>query len=136
MTRESEGAASLYAALEGCCRSWEPCPQGDGLSARGTFVFPPEYPGFGGHFPGRPVLPAVAQLGAVRYLVARLLQREVRPLEYRRIKFRGMVVPDEAVSVGVRLSYGEGGWSAEFEIVKVGGVQVSSGTALFASTEF
>jgi 3-hydroxymyristoyl/3-hydroxydecanoyl-(acyl carrier protein) dehydratase len=30
----------------------------------GRFVFPPEYPGFAGHFPGNPVLPGVCMIQA------------------------------------------------------------------------
>ena len=41
----------------------------DELSA--IFTFPPDFPGFQGHFPGKPVLPAVCMLQAVTALAAK-----------------------------------------------------------------
>jgi 3-hydroxyacyl-[acyl-carrier-protein] dehydratase len=54
---------------------------------------------FDGHFPGRPVLPAVAQLQIVVALCRRLLGQAVRVEEVCRVKFVRPVEP------GARLSF-------------------------------
>jgi 3-hydroxyacyl-[acyl-carrier-protein] dehydratase len=80
------------------------------------------HPGFEGHFPGRPVLPAVAQVQIVVALCDRLLQRGVHVAEIARMK---LVRP---VSPGARLTFRLGvdeqrvSWT-----LREGGELVSSG---------
>lgn len=129
MNKERRDSVSLYRGLCSCCRKVD-CT--DDLSGSAVFVFDPDYPGFAGHFPGNPVLPGVVQLAAVRYVTGAVLTREVRPAEYRRVKFRGGILPNEMIEVRVQLSKDKGeSWLVEFEIEKDNGEKVVTGTALF-----
>ena len=60
-------------------------------------VFPREFKGFKGHFPKRPLLPAVVQLAAARVILEEYLGRPLVMGRIRRCKFRGMVGPDEPI---------------------------------------
>lgn len=68
----------------------------------GEFVFAPDFPAFAGHFPGRPVLPAIVQLAAVRVAVSEALGKKIIPLEMVRVKFKNMIGPGEPVRVAVK----------------------------------
>ena len=55
------------------------------ISAR--FIFPEEFIGFQGHFPGRPVLPGVCQIQAVMVILEAWNNRSVRLQEIVQAKF-------------------------------------------------
>ncbi|WP_207261041.1 3-hydroxyacyl-ACP dehydratase [Desulfovibrio sp. Huiquan2017] len=68
-----------------------------------TFVFPPDFVGFDGHFPGAPILPAVVQLMAGAQAAAEALS-QLRAGHYTvsgvmRAKFLKPVEPDEQLVV-------------------------------------
>jgi 3-hydroxymyristoyl/3-hydroxydecanoyl-(acyl carrier protein) dehydratase len=69
----------------------------------GIFTFAPDFPGFAGHFPGHPVLPAVVQLAAVRFLAAGHLGRPLVPTSLERVKFKTMIGPEEPVTIFIHL---------------------------------
>ena len=94
--------------------------------------FPPDFAAFAGHFPGQPVLPAVIQLVVVRVLAGKLLQVPLEMVKTGRMKFKGMIKPDEVVQVQVTLSKIDGQWHAAFKLSKLD-VAVSSGTIIFAA---
>lgn len=91
---------------------------------------PTNFPAFDGHFPGKPVLPAVIQLVVVRMLAAELLQIPIVPVKNERLKFKEMIQPDEKIRVQVSLAKITGQWHATFELSKPTAV-VSSGTIIF-----
>lgn len=91
---------------------------------------PADFPGFNGHFPDQPVLPAVLQLMAVRLLAESLLEKPLTPVNGDRLKFKGMVGPDEVVNLRVALRGQSGSLKAEFSLDKAG-APIASGTLVF-----
>lgn len=91
---------------------------------------PADFPAFAGHFPGQPVLPAVMQLVVVRLLAGELLQRPLDPIKTDRLKFKGMIQPNETINVQVHLEKVAGDWHAAFKLRRIDAV-VSAGTILF-----
>lgn len=59
----------------------------------GRVAIPPDHPAFDGHFPGRPILPGVAQLDLVLGLLTRALGAPVTLRRIRRLKFSSTVTP-------------------------------------------
>ena len=71
-------------------------------SFRQRYVFGADFPGFAGHFPGRPILPAVLQLMTACLLVEAATGRPVRLSSVERAKFVNTIVPGALVDVGCR----------------------------------
>ena len=90
----------------------------------------PDFPGFDGHFPGEPVLPAVVQLMAVRLVAETVLGLPLAPAGVDRLKFKGMVRPDDAIDVAVSLSDQGGLVRGGFSLKRSGGT-IASGAILF-----
>jgi 3-hydroxyacyl-[acyl-carrier-protein] dehydratase len=122
--------ASLDQAVIRCLRGHTTDPDA-GPSARGEFVFPPDFPAFAGHFPDQPVLPAIVQMAAVRLLAAKALGHDLVPVSAQRVKFRSIIQPDEPVVVAVALQPHEARWRAAFTVSREGGT-VASGRIDFA----
>ncbi len=86
---------AIEAAAEPLCR------REDG-SFRQRFRFAPDFPGFSGHFPGYPVLPAIVQVLIAQSVVEGM---QGRPLILRgldRAKFLKPVLPGETLEVDCR----------------------------------
>jgi len=58
------------------------------------FSIPDASPYFDGHFPGFPILPAVAQTELVVYFATRYLGSIINPSEIKRVKFTNFIQPD------------------------------------------
>ncbi len=56
---------------------------------------------FSGHFPGQPILPGVAQLGMVAELLAAQHHPALRLTALRRVKFKKIVQPGEALDIQI-----------------------------------
>jgi len=122
----------LYSSLAEACQEWtsEALDTGE-IVVKGLFVFADDYSGFAGHFPGRPILPAVIQLGIVRFLCERGLGICLEPQAYSRTKFRGVITPDQKVQVEVMLEKEEKtGWHGKFFLEGEDGI-ISSGQCGF-----
>ena len=91
---------------------------------------PAEFPGFAGHFPEAPVLPAVMQLLAVRLLAEALVDIGLAPFRVERLKFKGMVSPTEVIRVRLGLKDCADGLGAEFSLDREG-TAIASGTIIF-----
>ena len=91
---------------------------------------PHDFQAFDGHFPGQPVLPAVIQLVLVRILVADLLQVPLETVKTGRIKFKGMITPDEKIQIQVTVEEIDQCWKADFKLRKLEAI-VASGTIMF-----
>ena len=91
---------------------------------------PPDFPAFVGHFPGQPVLPAVMQLVVVRMLAAELVQAPLETVKIGRMKFKGMIQPDEKIQIRVAVDKIDGQWHTVFKLSKLESV-VSSGDIYF-----
>lgn len=103
-------------------------------TATALLCCPADFPGFAGHFPDQPILPAVLQLLAVRLLAESLLETPLTPVNGDRLKFKGMVGPDEKVNLRVTLREQAGVRKVDFSLDKVG-VPVASGTLVFQPVE-
>lgn len=67
-------------------------------AARG-YRFAPGFPGFSGHFPGDPVLPAIVQMMAVATLAGEQAGRPLRLAAVRAAKFLAPIRPGDEVLV-------------------------------------
>ncbi len=56
---------------------------------------------FSGHFPSQPILPGVAQLGMVAELLAAQHHLDLRLTALRRVKFKKIVQPGEALDIQI-----------------------------------
>jgi 3-hydroxyacyl-[acyl-carrier-protein] dehydratase len=66
-----------------------------------TITTEADAPWYDGHFPGKPVLPGVAQLEMVAELISTLLGRPVFVDSISRVKFRKLIVPGELLEIQV-----------------------------------
>jgi 3-hydroxyacyl-[acyl-carrier-protein] dehydratase len=71
----------------------------DAEGVKASFTFAPDFIGFQGHFPGRPILPGVCEIQAALLLAEAHLRRPVRLREIERVRF---TVP---ATCGERLDY-------------------------------
>lgn len=69
-----------------------------------TFVFPPDYAGFKGHFPGNPVLPGVCMVEAALALLAAAGYGLVRLTRVASAKWVAPVGPGEELCFTARVS--------------------------------
>jgi 3-hydroxymyristoyl/3-hydroxydecanoyl-(acyl carrier protein) dehydratase len=80
-----------------------PGPMSGGYAAE--FVFPPDFVGFAGHFPGNPVLPGIAQIMAVLHTCGPGLRLHA----VKDCKFLRPVIPDERLSITAKQRGDAGG---------------------------
>jgi len=66
------------------------------------YVFSPDFQGFSGHFPGRPILPAVLQIMAANQLVEAATGQRLLSTAIERAKFVHPVVPGAVVEITCR----------------------------------
>lgn len=105
---------SLDSELEACSSPAERISENEW---RKTFRPGPGFIGFRGHFPGRPVLPAIVQLRMLRLLV----EEAIGPAELLDItsaKFLSPAVPDVLLAVRIRRRADR--WTAEMEAMECG----------------
>lgn len=123
---------NLYTPLAEHCRNMqEERGEENSFRALAEFVIPTDYYGFSGHFPNKPVLPAIVQLAAVRYLAEQVAQHPLLPGHYRKIKFKGMIQPMDAFVVRLRLVSSSLGYCSEFFIERREGAILTEGIADF-----
>lgn len=94
-------------------------------------IFPESFCGFRGHFPGKPLLPAVVQLGLVRVVGQKALEVNLSTVALEKVKFRGMILPDEKIRIRVHFDWQITVWQASFKLQKTDDSLVASGTAHF-----
>jgi len=61
-------------------------------------IFPKHFKGFEGHFPQRPILPAVIQVIAARVILETYFKKSFELTSIKKCKFRNMVGPDEPIN--------------------------------------
>lgn len=71
--------------------------KGEGVYER-SYFFPPDFLGFQGHFPGRPVLPAFIQLLMARLLYGDAAGEPVESLDVKSAKFMEAITPGQRVT--------------------------------------
>lgn len=104
----------MKAAVAACLESARRTEQG----VRAVFRFPSDLPIFAGHFPGRPLVPGVFLIEAVRSGCERALGQALALEEVDEAKFTREVLPGEQVSVEAVLGELEPGaaWSCRARI--------------------
>jgi 3-hydroxyacyl-[acyl-carrier-protein] dehydratase len=80
----------------------------------GTFRFAADFPGFAGHFPGYPVLPAVVQVLTAQVVVEQMLDKPLVMQRLERAKFLKQVRPEQLLQVTCR-ERKSGVWAARLE---------------------
>jgi 3-hydroxyacyl-[acyl-carrier-protein] dehydratase len=70
-------------------------------NVRRSFSFPPEFTGFAGHFPGKPILPAMLQTMTAQMLAEEALPEGAAFSGVKRAKFVHQIGPDTEVEVEV-----------------------------------
>lgn len=124
---------SLEEALRQSLSSWQfERRESDGMRLAGEYLFAPDFPGFAGHFPAWPILPAVVQLAAVRQLAELAVTGKLLTAGCLGAKFRGMVRPQERLTVAFDLTplVDPVGWQAKFKLTKADAL-VASGKLNF-----
>lgn len=69
---------------------------------QGSYLFPREFCGFSGHFPGHPILPAIVEIMTVVSLVSEQAGSRQRLVAVQDAKFLAPVDPDREVLVRCR----------------------------------
>ncbi len=126
-------AISLTKAIANCCTNWSgrSAQHPDSLQVVGTFIFPTDFPAFVGHFPGKPVLPAIMQLAAVTHLAGLALGTDIRAQHYHRTKFRAMIQPGDEIHIELKMDYSGSAWTGVFSLRNTTEVLVSSGSVQY-----
>ncbi len=63
---------------------------------------PEDSPFFGGHFPGNPILPGVAQLALCSQLIQAALHESTQLTGIRTLRFKAPALPGDVLQVGLR----------------------------------
>ena len=71
----------------------------NGGNIKARFVFPPDFTGFKGHFPGRPVLPGVCKIQAVVAMLEIWHQKNICIKEISMAKFFAPVFDNQEIVV-------------------------------------
>jgi 3-hydroxyacyl-[acyl-carrier-protein] dehydratase len=74
----------------------------DGEQVVVEVTVPSDSPWFSGHFPDRPILPGIAQLDMARDVVRELKRSDFRVYGLKKVRFRQMIRPDDAITVTAR----------------------------------
>ena len=91
-------------------------PEGEN-AAQTAWIFPPEFTGFKGHFPGSPVCPGVCLMAAQLEAAARLVGTELELLEIENTKFMWPVFPGRQVDGWVKATpAGDRRWRIQAEL--------------------
>ncbi|ALC16007.1 3-hydroxymyristoyl/3-hydroxydecanoyl-(acyl carrier protein) dehydratase [Desulfuromonas soudanensis] len=74
----------------------------EGGELLGRYSFPADFPGFAGHFPGAPIVPAVVQIRTVQALFEMDGGRSTTLLGVENAKFLLQLQPEEEIEVSCR----------------------------------
>lgn len=89
--------SKIKSAIESCING----PMQTGRTLTSRFLFPPEFIGFQGHFPGKKVLPGTCQIQCVLSTIEKGERRPVRLREIVLAKYPVPVFPDEEITCTV-----------------------------------
>ena len=92
--------SDLAEAIGSCARG--DFERRDDGSIRQRYVFDADFPGFSGHFPGRPILPAVVQIMTANLLIETATGSSLQAAAIERAKFVRPIVPGELVEITCR----------------------------------
>ncbi len=97
----------------------------EGEGVVGRFRLPAAFTGFQGHFPGRPVLPAVCEIMAVVATWRRWTGREITLREIVSAKFLAPVLPDRDLAVACRVPADEASSGVLRAVIECGDARVA-----------
>ncbi|MCA1794198.1 MAG: hypothetical protein LC660_10090 [Desulfobacteraceae bacterium] len=84
------------------------------------FIFSKDLPLFSGHFPGRPILPGIAQIEMVKMAIETIRERPMTLQAIQKTKFSHQIKPENLIRVRIILSSGKKqGKSADEKLVQV-----------------
>lgn len=85
--------------MQGCWYCLENLEAESSGYIRARAVVPADSPWFSGHFPGNPILPAIAQLAIVFDMIQKATGKGQNPFSVRRVKYRRIIRPEEVIHV-------------------------------------
>ena len=88
-----------------------------------TFLFPTDFIGFQGHFPGKPILPGVCEIQAVLAMLSSWRSKNIRLGAVRLAKFLAPIGVDEEIEVTCEVTREDFRGLAVKAIVSVAGTQ-------------
>lgn len=86
----------------------------------GRYLFTEDFPGFSGHFPGYPILPAVVQLIAAQCVIEEHRGGEIHPASIRNAKFLQEIRPGKEITIQCTDRRIEGALGSRIEIYSEG----------------
>ena len=104
------------------------------LTVNAKGLFPATFSGFKGHFPQKPILPAVIQLATVRYIAEHALKHPLQVKEYSRTKFKAMISPNEEVHFHLSLEKISTEIQGKFKILSLDQKTIASGNCIYTRT--
>ncbi len=125
----------LYQAFEECCLEHCVDVYGDReLQAAAVFMFSKDFSGFAGHFPGRPVVPAIVQLALIRYLAECATGCPLIPVCYQQTKFRAIIQPDEKVKATINCTRKgiKSNWYGSFTLLRLNNELIATGSVEYS----
>ena len=75
----------------------------DGKEILAEATFGPDSPWFSGHFPGDPILPGIAQLGAVFAAIREAADKDIIITGVKRVRFKQIIRPDDRMEISISL---------------------------------
>jgi len=99
------------------------------------YIFPQSFLGFQGHFPGKPVLPAVVQIMIFRESIAEELARPLEIVKVTRAKFLKVIGADVSVTATWTLKETDEGFLCKCLLESEGERASSFNLTLIANTE-
>ncbi|MBM9519738.1 hypothetical protein JWG39_07870 [Desulforhopalus vacuolatus] len=122
---------NVYDALSLCCISTQVNGRDENIiHSTAQFIFSSNCIVFAGHFPEKPILPAVVQLTAIRYTAEQALKRPLQLVSCGKIKFSEIIQPDEQVEIEIALNDINDKWHGVFTVRKEG-KKITSGSCDF-----
>jgi len=104
---------TLRNEIAACLTSFTP----KGEQAQTAWVFPRDFSGFQGHFPGHPVCPGVCIVLAQLDAAQRLVGKKLELMEIENVKFMWPVFPERQVDGNVKITAVENGcWRVQAEL--------------------
>ncbi len=97
-----------------------------------AIIFPQDFPAFSGHFPEESVLPAIVQLLFIRKLTEKALGKQFVPSVLHRVKFSGVIRPDEKISLLAKVTEETDQVVVDFSIRRKG-KNVATGTVIYTT---
>ena len=101
------------------------------LEVEAELLFPASFIGFKGHFPTRPILPAIIQLAMIRLLTEQTLTHRLFPNHYGKTKFRRIIEPEQKIMAELKLTLTEETVDCQFQLKQPDGQVISEGSCIF-----